>query len=379
MIISKLYTQNIVNEMKEIINQDLNFIDKNGIIIASTDHTRQGQYHEGAKISIENKKDIIVKDNNQYIGTKKGINMPVYFKNDIVGVIGITGEHEEVAKYGEIIRKMTEILIKEAYIKDLLARETGNDRALIEDILFSDKHLKNVGIINQVNLYKANVRGPKTVIISRELYDESLTYKVKEEIFKIYYDTIKSNPNNLIMQSRDFNIMIMQFKDKKDIENIINKISKTISKRYDVKSKFGVGIKVDDIGDLKSSYLKAKVALDAILEVETQKIIFYEDMDIELILNSIPKEMSKEFLGKIFSNLSKDEINQFEILFKSYEKNNGSITKIAEELFMHKNTIQYRLNMWFKKLGYDMRNFSDFTILKICITLKKIKNSLYTK
>lgn len=60
MIISKLYAQKIVDEMKAIINQDLNFIDKDGIIIASTDYKRQGQYHEGAELSIKNKKDIII-------------------------------------------------------------------------------------------------------------------------------------------------------------------------------------------------------------------------------------------------------------------------------------------------------------------------------
>lgn len=298
--------------------------------------------------------------------------MPVYFENEIIGVIGITGDYKEVEKYGRIIKKMTEILIKEAYIKDLSIREAGNDRALIEDILFSDKHLKNLMIVNQVNMYKLNVKGFKTVIISKVLYEDELNYNLKDEIFKIYYDIIKLNPNNLIMESRDFNIIIMEFKNKDEIKNTIKNIANIINKKYNIKSKFGIGTKVKDIKDLKSSYLKSKIALDAILKSPKQEFIFYEDMDIELILNSIPKEMSSEFILKIYKDLSSKEISEFEKLFKSYEKNNGSIRKVSEELFMHKNTIQYRLNMWAKKLGYDMRNFSDFTILKICVTLKRL-------
>lgn len=372
MIILERYAQKIVDEMKKIINYDLNFMNKGGVIIACTDPSRKGQYHEGAELAIKNKENSIIKYDNQYIGSKAGIVMPVSFKNDFIGAIGITGE-EEVRKYGIIIKEMTEILIKEAYLKDLDVRKTASDRALIEDIIFSDKYLKNNEIVDRVKLYEANVKGPKAVIISKELYDDLFYQSCKDEIFKIYYKIIKQNPNNLIMQSRDFNIFIVQTRDQENVKKMIKIITGEIEEKYAIKSKFGIGSSVDQIRDLKSSYLKSKIALDAIAESENQYFIFYDDMDIELILNCVSDGMAKEFIEKIFGDLSNKEMEEFEILFKSYEKNNGSIKKISEELFMHKNTIQYRLNMWSKRLGYDMRDFNNFTILKICSTLRKLK------
>ena len=374
MIISELFAQEIVDEMKAIISCDLNFMNPSGMIIASTDYHRKGSYHEGAKRAAKDRKDFAIGYDDEYVGTKRGMNMPVYFERKIVGVIGITGDTDEIKKYGKIIKKMTEILIKEAYLRDLDIREIEQHRALIEDLLFNDKYLKNTDLINQTNLFKVNATGPKVVVISKALYHEATNDEAKDKIFKIYYNQIRENANNLIMQSRDFNIMIIEFKNREGIIKLLSDIGEKINEKYNVQSKFGIGPVVEDIGQLKSSYLRSKIALDVASQSRYQAEIFYEDMDLELILNPIPKEMSKGFIEKTLKGLSASQLKEFDTLLKKYEKHNGSINKIADDLYMHKNTIQYKLNSFSKSLGYDMRNYGDFTILKIATTLKQLSD-----
>lgn len=374
MIISENFAQKTVDEMKEIINRDINFMNHNGIIIASTTSNRIGTYHEGAKIVAEKGQELIVRYDNQYLGSKRGVNLPVYFERKIIGVIGISGDYNEVEKYGKIIKRMTEILVKEAYLKNLDIREIENQRALVEDLLFNDKYLKSPKLIDQINVFKIVTTGPKLVIISRELYDPNTGDDIRDRIFNIYYNIIKQTPNNLIMQSRDFNIMIVEYKDRKDIETLIKSIISKIQTISNIKSKFGIGATVEDIKDLKSSYLKSKIALDVTNRREDYQIIFYEDMDIEMILNPIPDELGMEFADKIFNKLTPKEIEEFEILFRDYELNNGSINNIATGQFLHKNAIQYRLNKYAKKIGYDMRIYKDFTIIKIATTLRQLKH-----
>ncbi|MBM6821147.1 sugar diacid recognition domain-containing protein [Fusobacterium mortiferum] len=83
MEISKKLAQSIVFEMKKIIEKDLNFIDSNGIIIASTDDKRIGSYHEGGK-QVVLKNDIVkVTRDEEYIGAKKGINLPLKFNGGV--------------------------------------------------------------------------------------------------------------------------------------------------------------------------------------------------------------------------------------------------------------------------------------------------------
>ena len=135
MNISVSLATNILNKMKEIIHQDLNYIDKSGIIIASTDPNRTGTFHAAALKCIKEKAPLIISSDDEFQGSRKGINMPIYFNNAIIGVIGITGDKNEVEKYGEIIRMMTEILIKEAWIKDSDIRTKEINRTFIERIV----------------------------------------------------------------------------------------------------------------------------------------------------------------------------------------------------------------------------------------------------
>lgn len=76
MKISKELAQSIVFEMKKIIEKDLNFIDTNGIIIASTDSSRVGKFHAGGVEAIKKDGIVVIDWEEQYRGAKKGINIP---------------------------------------------------------------------------------------------------------------------------------------------------------------------------------------------------------------------------------------------------------------------------------------------------------------
>ncbi len=119
MFISKNSAKKIVLEVKDVIHQEINMMDEKGYIIASTDPKREGQFHTAAQKIISQKLDqILVVHDDEYAGTKKGINLPILFSGEIIGVIGITGDVAEVAKYGRIIKRITEILLLDAYAKE---------------------------------------------------------------------------------------------------------------------------------------------------------------------------------------------------------------------------------------------------------------------
>ena len=84
MNISKNLATNILQQLKNIINQDLNYINEDGTIIASTDPKRVGTFHAASVECIKREKTIIIENDNEYIGSKKGINMPIYFDESII-------------------------------------------------------------------------------------------------------------------------------------------------------------------------------------------------------------------------------------------------------------------------------------------------------
>ena len=116
MILPEL-AEKIVKEVRKLIGEDIIVVNTEGFIIASTDVGRVGTFHEGALVTAQKKRKLIIthEDQLKLSGVKSGINLPIFFQHDVIGVIGITGEPTKVTPFGEVIRKMTELLISESY------------------------------------------------------------------------------------------------------------------------------------------------------------------------------------------------------------------------------------------------------------------------
>ncbi len=463
MEISKGLATNIVYEMKKIIDKDLNFIQSDGKIIASTDKLRINTYHEGAKKAILLNDIVVIDWDEQYPGAKKGINIPVKFYEETIGVIGISGNKEEVEKYGEIIKRITEILIKEAYLLNKDERENENERLFLEKILFSKNNMifedygeiikriteiliKEAYLLNKDERENENERlflekilfsknnmifedNSRTKNFKKILFGKNISIFIAsidfieednieriKEIFNIFKKIIKRN-NGYLMINQNMIIVLLIDKNYDDIKKIIDMIEVKVSFIKKINIKYGVGEIKSDIKKIKNSYEEAlnslewsikdkkkyifynDMDLELILNMidekteknylkkifknlsekeieewsikDKKKYIFYNDMDLELILNMIDEKTEKNYLKKIFKNLSEKEIEEYKNIFYYYEIYNGSLKKISEKLFMHTNTLQYKLNKFYEKTQCDIRKYNDFSKLKMAFMIKK--------
>lgn len=370
MNISTKLAQMIVTDMKQIINKEINYIDTNGNIIASTNLHRIGLFHGGGKKVVENKADLIIEYDGQYKGTRKGINMPIYFERSIVGVIGITGEREEVEKYGKIIKRMTEILIKEEYIENLKNKEKENHRMIIEEIITNaDKN--ESALLEKVSVFKMNTDASRLVIIAEILQMNSNIMEKKDEIYTIFHRMMIKDSDNLIMQNRNSVVLMLTEISKSQLLYRMDEISKELKRKYGLQVKFGVGSLENSFVNLKISYEKAKLALDWVKLSPRESIRYYSEMDIELIISNVSEIIAYEFCDKVIGNLEEGDIEEYREILQLFEEFNGSIKKISEILFIHKNSLQYKLNRLRDKTGYDMRKYRDFVLLKVAFALKE--------
>src|SRR5690625_2537412 len=109
-LVSKLANK-IINEVKTLTTENIIVINQEGIIIASTDQTRVGLAHEGSRIVMDTKRKLYITHQmaSELEGVKPGINLPIFFKSEVIGVIGITGIPTDVEPFAELIRRMTEL------------------------------------------------------------------------------------------------------------------------------------------------------------------------------------------------------------------------------------------------------------------------------
>ena len=130
----KRSAMNIVQEIGDVIGEKINMMDSEGVIIASTDPARMKTFHAGAKKLVDERLDeLVVRYDGEFDGARQGINLPITFEEKIVGVIGVTGPYEKVRKYGQIIKKMTEILILDIALSEQLGIENRARSRFLND------------------------------------------------------------------------------------------------------------------------------------------------------------------------------------------------------------------------------------------------------
>ncbi|NVK44206.1 MAG: helix-turn-helix domain-containing protein [Oceanospirillaceae bacterium] len=116
MYIDHHMAQKIVDRAMKITGCNVNVMDHQGVIIGSGDPARVDQLHEGALnvLSSHGEVDIEREQESQLRGVRGGVNLPIYNQGEIVGVVGITGEPEEVRKFADLVVMTAELVVEQA-------------------------------------------------------------------------------------------------------------------------------------------------------------------------------------------------------------------------------------------------------------------------
>ena len=136
MFLSQQEAQSIVDQVKEAIGRDINIMDGDGRILASTNPARQGQLHPGAARVLQEGLSSLTVEADQS-GMQAGIILPVRLDGQTVGVIGITGPPSEVSAFGSVIKHLTELLVERVQAREQADLVERARELFVENWLFS--------------------------------------------------------------------------------------------------------------------------------------------------------------------------------------------------------------------------------------------------
>ncbi|HEY2419961.1 MAG TPA: sugar diacid recognition domain-containing protein [Neobacillus sp.] len=357
--------EKIVKEVRKLIGEDIIVVNTEGYIIASTDFKRVGSFHEGALIAFHKRKKLIITEEDQLklVGVKAGINFPIFFQNDVIGVIGITGEPTKVTTFGEIIRKMTELLISENYYAEQF---DWHSRAL-ESFIMDWIQLKEWDdtLINRAKLLSIDTNIDRTVAIIELL---GLPSPVAREIWTSIFKWFQQNSKEVAARSGNERLILLiaskSFPSRAAIEKRLQHFLDFLKASFGIQAYTGVG-QATASNDIRQSYQQAERSLK--IAKINRTITFDEDLTLEMIIDDLTPATKSDFINRTIGTILKEKelIETIQELFKQ----NHSLKNTAKNLHIHINTLHYRLKKIMELTSLDSTNIHDLLTLYLAILL----------
>jgi len=382
--------QNIVNSSMEIIGKNINIVDENGIIIASGDSSRINTFHELSVEVIKTGKTLeIDKDEcSKMDGVLPGISLPINFGDKIIGVVGITGDPEEVRVYAKLLKNTVELMLQDSFLKQQLQAEIGARDRFIHDLL-KGRFEHDMDLFRfRANTLGYDIEVPRVAIVidiikiggvllqewlasktGRELKLESMTSEIQRRLRRIQEET-----SMLTRVGRErFAILYIVPDDlrdeqlKKRLDGVARNLSEMLDKSFKMTVSIGIGNKANNLEEYSRSYREACLALKINQKIGGPPSVYYwNEIGINLVLEYLPENI-RELIAKTVKVLDDNLKETIKIFFDS----NLSVNRAANKLFVHRNTMTYRLDRVQSLTGLDPRNFYDAMYLYLAIMLEK--------
>jgi carbohydrate diacid regulator len=163
----------------------------------------------------------------------------------------------------------------------------------------------------------------------------------------------------------------------KELNRIASALEEALHTGSESTAVVGIGTIATHLRDLAKSYKEAQIAIEVGKVFDTEKyIINYENLGIGRLIYQLPTTLCEMFLQEVFKKNPIDALDR-ETLFTIHKffENNLNVSETARKLFVHRNTLVYRLEKIKKLTGLDLREFDDAITFKVALMVKKYLTS----
>ncbi|ADU25745.1 helix-turn-helix domain-containing protein [Ethanoligenens harbinense] len=345
--------QGVIQQMKETLDRVVGVIDENGTAIACSELGRIGEVHENVMTELAGA-PLLLRGGWTYkpFGSRP---RPDY-------AIFVEGSDPVAAKYAGILAvALTSI---KQYYDERYDRGNFIKNVILDNILPGDIYLK----ARELHL-SAEVLRVVLLIRVADKNDVSV-YDVVQNLFpdrqKDFIINISENEIALVKEVR-------QGIETSDLDKLAHSVVDTLSSEFYTHASVGIGTIVTGVKDLARSFKEAQVALEVgkVFDIE-KNIISYDNLGIARLIYQLPTTLCEMFLDEVFKKGSIDSLDQ-ETLFtiQRFFENNLNVSETSRKLFVHRNTLVYRLEKIKKLTGLDLREFDHAIIFKVALMVKK--------
>ena len=274
----------------------------------------------------------------------------------------VEGNDEEAGRYAALLAvSLTNI---KQYYDEKYDRGNFVKNVILDNILSGDIYLK-------ARELRFNSDVDRVVLLIRVAsHSEVSAFDVVQNLFpdKAKDFVININENDIALVKE-----IRSGIDGRDLEKLACSIVDTLSSEFYTQVSVGIGTVVSSIKELASSFKEAQIALEVGKVFDTERtIVSYDNLGIARLIYQLPTTLCEMFLREIFKRGSIESLDQ-ETLFtiQKFFENNLNVSETSRKLFLHRNTLVYRLEKIKRLTGLDLRRFDDAIVFKVALMVKK--------
>lgn len=369
MQLNSIIAKQIVDRAKKIIEHSINVMDENGVIIGSSDPSRLHQTHEGALLAIRDNRTLELNDSvaSTLSGVKQGINLPIIYDNNVIGVVGISGTPEEVRSYGELVKMTAELIVEQAA---LMSQIQWNKRhreelllQLIEGSSLNEGQLLSIAQRLDLNLSQPRVA---TVIKVIPQPGEPVTLEHLQKLVHLLEYPERDNIVGIASVSMNEIVVLKPVTivndtwNRKEEEKRVAKLLKRIDQQCDFSIQMAIGDYFPELVGIAKSYETAKATIES-SNISDGSILFYQDRKLSVLVSSIKHDLwrASQLKAPIEKLVAADSKGVLLKTLRTFFEQNCDLAQTCETLHIHRNTLRYRLEKIEQKTKLDISNLDD--------------------
>lgn len=346
--------QGIIRQMGDAARRTVGVIDAGGVVIACSELSRIGESNPAITEELAYSPDCAVFEGFTYRAVG-----PMGRRDQ---VIFVSGDDEEAARLCGVIS------VSLGAIRSL--HEDEYDKAAFIKNIILDNILPGDIYIRSKELHCAD--GESRVVILFRFLDrtEVLPFNMIRQIFP-------DRDRDLVISIAESEVVLVREvgadPEMREIEHELSSVADTLRTEFYANAVVGIGTVVSEVKDLARSYKEAQTAIEVGKVFDTEKtVLSYENLGIGRLVYQLPTTLCEMFLQEVFKYGSLESLDQETLqTIQCFFENSLNVSETSRKLFVHRNTLVYRLEKIRKLTGLDLREFDSAITLKVALMVKR--------
>ncbi len=348
--------QSVILQMKDAAKRCIGVVDAEGNVVASGDLSLMGAQLPELRIPEQEGRDEVFQADGRSF-------------RSIAGTAG-RGEYCAFVEGTDELARGLCIVAAVALAEAKANYDDKHDTATFVKNIISDNILPGDVYVRAKELH-FNTEAPRAVYILRQ------TAEAQMSVMEYVQQHFAAPDKDFLLSTSETDVVFIKELplgyEHAELERVAQALQESIQRELGMRVIIGIGSPVNHLRELADRYKEAQTAIEVGKVFDTEKsVISYGNLGIGRIIYQLPTTLCEMFLSEVFKKNPIESLDQ-ETLYtiNKFFENNLNVSETSRKLFVHRNTLVYRLEKIKKLTGLDLREFDHAIIFKVALMVKK--------